>query len=304
MLLSFIVPVYNNASAFAECVASLRPLLSGGVAEIVAVDDGSLQPLAMTAEGLRIVRIEHRGAAAARNTGIDNAIGEFLWFVDADDAVDTEGIGALIDDLKAMPADVSFFHIGDIVAQNSPDEVAQPCRPDASSTRRYNPIMLVRPHGSIADHTTNIIRRSWLAEHTELRYPEEMSLLEDTGFSLRVVEAASGCLCNDTYRFYRRRTYHPSLTAGAWSVRRSALFTTDICLFFTFLKDYADRHTDSAVPQFYVRMRYVYLRVMAVKGCPWTDLERTMSVVGPVHRCPMPVYRLFACLCRTLRPKR
>ena len=35
MLLSFIVPVYNAAAAFEECVASLRPLLDISVAEVL-----------------------------------------------------------------------------------------------------------------------------------------------------------------------------------------------------------------------------------------------------------------------------
>ena len=304
MLLSFIIPVYNNADAFAECIASLRPLLEGGIAEVVAVDDGSQQPLTADADGVRTIRIDHQGAAAARNIGIGNAQGEYLWFVDADDTIDTEGIDSLVEDLRKMPDETAFFHIGPMVTQGSPDEEVQHCRPDATATHLCKPLLLVRPRGTVTDHTTNIIRRSWLAAHPELRYPEGMSLLEDTVFSLRVAETAASCLCNDSYRFYRHHTYHPSLTAGAWSARRSAAFTGDICRFFTFLKDFANRYADTEVPQFYKRMRYVYLRVMAVKGCPWGDIGRLMAVVGPVCCCFMPVYRLFACLCRTLRPKR
>ena len=106
MLLSFIVPVYNAAAAFEECVASLRPLLDSGVAEVVAVDDGSEVPLQFDCVGLRIIRQLHRGAAAARNAGIAAAQGDFIWPVDADDVLLADGIECLLDDLRAMPAEV------------------------------------------------------------------------------------------------------------------------------------------------------------------------------------------------------
>ena len=76
---------------------------------------------------------------------------------------------------------------------------------------------LLRPRCSIVDHTTNIVRRTWLQEHGDLRYPEGMSLLEDTVFSLSVIEAAGRCFANSTYRFYRHHIYRASATAGAWS---------------------------------------------------------------------------------------
>ena len=38
MLISFVIPVYNNSDEFAECLQSLQPLLDGGVADVVAVD--------------------------------------------------------------------------------------------------------------------------------------------------------------------------------------------------------------------------------------------------------------------------
>ena len=304
MLLSFIVPVYNNSAALAECIASLRPLLDQGEAEAVVVDDGSDEPVADNGKGVQVVRMPHRGAAAARNVGIDVAQGDFLWFVDADDTIGIDGINLMLDELRTMPLETSFFHIGDMVRISGPDGIVPSCCPDVSATRRCVPLQLVRPRSSVSDHTTNIIRRSWLMQHPELRYPEDMSLLEDTVLSLRVVEAAESCLCNDSYRFYLNHAYHPSSTAGAWSAERSARFIGDICRFFIFLKDYACRHGDTAVLQYYKRMRYVYLRVMAVKGCPWNDIKRLMDVVGPVRGIQKPFYRLFAFLCRTLRQKR
>ncbi|MBR4176268.1 MAG: glycosyltransferase [Bacteroidales bacterium] len=305
MLLSFIVPVYNATSAFDECIASLRPLLEAGVAEAVAVDDGSEVPLRFDCVGLRIIRQQHRGAAAARNAGIAAAQGDFVWPVDADDVVLADGIQCLLDDLKSMPAEVPLFHIGAMVTQARRGERPAVASPDASLTRQCVPLSLLRPRTSITDHTTNIIRRSWLTEHPELRYADDMSLLEDTVFSLGVVEAAESCLCNDSYRFYCNRTYNVSSTAGAWAANRSRRFTADICRFFRFLRLFADRHSQSEnVQQFYERYRYVYLRVMAVKGCPWSDISSLMDVVGRVRWYQLPLYRLFACLCRLLRSKR
>ena len=305
MLLSFIVPVYNVAAAFEECVASLRPLLDSGVAEVVAVDDGSEVPLKADCVGLRIIRQQHRGAAAARKAGIAAAQGDFVWPVDADDVLLADGIECLLDDLRAMPAEVPLFHIGSMVKQERSCERPAVGAPDASLTWRCVPLRHLRPRTSITDHTTNIIRRSWLAERPELRYADDMSLLEDTVFSLGVVEAAESCLCNDSYRFYCNRTYNASSTAGAWAEGRSRRFTVDICRFFRFLRQFAERHSQSDnVQQFYERYRYVYLRVMAVKGCPWSDISSVMAIVGRVRWYQLPLYRLFTYLCRLLRSKR
>ncbi|MBP5190826.1 MAG: glycosyltransferase [Bacteroidales bacterium] len=305
MLLSFIVPVFNNASAFAECYVSLRPLVEAGKAEVVVVDDGSDIPPS-EGRGIRLVRRPHCGAAAARNAGIEAAQGKYLWFVDADDVICTDGIECLIDDLESLPDDLQFFHIGAMMTQEDEKTPVNnhPSTINPQLTTSKSPLSLVVPHGSVTDHTTNIIRGSWLKEHPELRYPEYMSLLEDTVFCLNVVEAAERCLCNDSYHFYVRRVYHPSSTSGPWSAGRSSRFTDDICSFFTFLRNYADRHTDSTVPAFYDRMRYVYLRVVAVKGCPYSDLQRLMEIVGKPRKCPLFIYRFIAFLCRTLRPKR
>ena len=60
--------------------------------EIIAVDDGSTDDtrriLESYGERVRVVRSEHRGAAAARNIGAEAAQGDLLQFLDADDVLD------------------------------------------------------------------------------------------------------------------------------------------------------------------------------------------------------------------------
>lgn len=88
---SVIVPVHNGQAYLIEALESaltqdLRDI------EVLVVDDGStdssafiVEQLAASDGRLRLIRQPQGGAAAARNRGIDEAKGEFLCFLDADD---------------------------------------------------------------------------------------------------------------------------------------------------------------------------------------------------------------------------
>lgn len=86
-LVSAVVPVYNGETYIAEALQSIlaqqyRPL------EIIAVDDGSTDGSAAIVRSFPEVRYiggSNRGVAQARNTGIAEARGEFIAFLDQDD---------------------------------------------------------------------------------------------------------------------------------------------------------------------------------------------------------------------------
>jgi Glycosyl transferase family 2 len=88
---SVIVAAYNAAATLGECLASLKDLNYPDY-ETIVVDDGSTDATAQIAEqaGARIVRVDHRGLAAARNAGIDAASGEVIAFIDADARADRD----------------------------------------------------------------------------------------------------------------------------------------------------------------------------------------------------------------------
>ena len=87
-MLSFIVPAYNEelelpstlAAIHAAATANSRPY------EIIVVNDASTDATAAVAAsgGARVVTIDRRQIAAARNAGAGAARGEILFFVDAD----------------------------------------------------------------------------------------------------------------------------------------------------------------------------------------------------------------------------
>ena len=91
MKISIIVPVYNCEKYIEECVSSILAQ-SFSDFELILVNDGSkdgsgalCDVLALSDARIRVFHKENGGAASARNLGLDNAKGEFIAFMDADD---------------------------------------------------------------------------------------------------------------------------------------------------------------------------------------------------------------------------
>ena len=87
MRISAVVPVFDGARWLAAALESARAQTLPPD-EIVVVDDGSTDDSAAIARavpGVRVVTQPHAGVAAARNRGLDEARGELIAWLDADD---------------------------------------------------------------------------------------------------------------------------------------------------------------------------------------------------------------------------
>ncbi|MDO5559252.1 MAG: glycosyltransferase family 2 protein [Oscillospiraceae bacterium] len=98
--ISVIIPVYNAQDTIERAVKSVLDT-AGLISEIIVVDDGSddrtpqiLKLLASEHPQIRLFAGGHKGVSAARNTGINNAKGEWITFLDSDDYIETSNISA------------------------------------------------------------------------------------------------------------------------------------------------------------------------------------------------------------------
>ncbi len=108
MLVSIIIPCYNQARFVHQAVASCFAQTYADV-QVIVIDDGStddprgaLQEF-FARENFIFLRQENRGVAHARNAGIAASKGTWLKFLDADDWLDTTIVQKQVDALRANP---------------------------------------------------------------------------------------------------------------------------------------------------------------------------------------------------------
>lgn len=122
MLVSVIVPCYNQAHYVGDAIASVLAQ-TWPQREIIVVDDGSRDnPAAVVSRyaGVRLIRQANQGVSAARNHGLRESRGEFLVFLDADDRLTPNALQTHLQHLQARP-DCAFAagHYREIAADGS-----------------------------------------------------------------------------------------------------------------------------------------------------------------------------------------
>lgn len=187
MKYSVIIPIYNAAETLHRCLDSLVSQLREDT-ELLLVNDGSTDAsleicdeYAARFPQIRLFSKENGGVSSARNLGLQQAQGEYVLFVDSDDAVDknyfTVVDSALVDhpallmfgvDTKCgkkkrwfSPRDRDFFYVGDACASALADSIRR---------QEFNLI------------TTKAFRRD-LIEANHIRFEERLDIGEDKLFS-------------------------------------------------------------------------------------------------------------------------
>jgi glycosyltransferase involved in cell wall biosynthesis len=109
-LLSFVIPVRDDAARLERCLASIRACTgTGSPVEIVVVDNGSADasPAVARAAGARVIDAPGLSVAELRNAGAAAAAGAILAFVDADHEIAAGWIAAAADTLAAPGAGIA-----------------------------------------------------------------------------------------------------------------------------------------------------------------------------------------------------
>lgn len=108
MILSLVLPVYDVERYLGKCIEScLKQNISKSEYEIIVVIDGSPDHSLDVAksyqadnENIKIVTRPNGGLSAARNTGLFEASGDYVWFIDSDDYIEPNILGDILDCLQ------------------------------------------------------------------------------------------------------------------------------------------------------------------------------------------------------------
>lgn len=126
-MVSIIVPVYKVEKYLRECVDSILASTYQNL-EIILVDDGSpdrcpeiCDQYANQDTRVRVIHQENQGLVAARNAGLKIANGEYIGFVDSDDAVSPVMYEILVEAIKGadMAACESCRAMEQLITQNT-----------------------------------------------------------------------------------------------------------------------------------------------------------------------------------------
>lgn len=98
-ILSIVIPYYNLKKYLDELLDCLAPQITDDI-EVIVVDDGSEETYKTNYKWVKIIRQKNSGVSSARNKGIENAVGEYIAFIDSDDLVSDKYIPLILDKIK------------------------------------------------------------------------------------------------------------------------------------------------------------------------------------------------------------
>lgn len=207
ILLSIIVPVYNVADYLGRCLESITVQITDGV-EVILIDDGSTDmsyaictEFEKRFEYIRVVRQHNKGLSGARNTGMDYAQGDFVWFIDSDDWIETGAVPKLLEYMGKSP-EIDVFRFGFTLFEDGTDECLEdyvyPAVHDVHSNTHFQ-------HNEMMYQVwAGIYKRSFL-QINNISFPEGM-IYEDIPYNLQVyTSGAKMTILPQKYYWYRVR---------------------------------------------------------------------------------------------------
>ncbi|MCI9127541.1 MAG: glycosyltransferase family 2 protein [Eubacterium sp.] len=207
-MVSVIIPVYQAEKYLARCISSVKGQTYKNL-EILLVDDGSkdeslsiCKELAQKDMRIRVFHHENMGVAATRNRGMDEAQGEFVYFLDSDDWIEKDTLSTMVSSMAEHDTDVCICGF-QYVKGGRCEECTFPSYSKIGKSEfmeRY--FWGLYNNASLFNIGTKLYKRS-IIEENNLRFHEEMAVYEDIRFCLEYIDRAEQiCLEGKPYYCY------------------------------------------------------------------------------------------------------
>ncbi|WP_367392680.1 glycosyltransferase family 2 protein [Lewinella sp. LCG006] len=219
MQLSIILPTYNVEKYIERCIKSIfiQKLVSGSF-EVIVVDDESpdnsitiVNELSKSFKEIKIISQKNKGLAGARNTGIRNAKGKYLLFLDPDDYIEPNCLSKMLSYMDNLGIELGMFNQN--LIKNG--ERLQRGNPQLPENRILTGSDMY--FGRTSDSACKYLLQTDFIKINNLYFFEEAVYLEDAEWSARVFATVDKAAYKDLY-FYN------------YDLRESSLVTSGVGL--------------------------------------------------------------------------
>lgn len=201
---SIIVPVYNTKKEYlSKCIESLTNQAYENL-EILLIDDGSLSETAdflddyqKRYDNIRVIHKKNEGVSIARNVGLDNALGKWIMFVDADDILPVDSVKKIVldDSADVILGKVCFNWNGSReVGDEQYDMITQETNVKNIKQELIKSILLMESRTSSMGAVWGKVYKKKFLEDNNIRFAKYIKLGEDIMFNIRAYLNASNIL--------------------------------------------------------------------------------------------------------------
>ncbi len=213
---TIIIPVYNSEYTIAKCIYSLKNQSHQNLEIIIINDHSTDQSLSNIYQAIAsdnkfevINQHSNQGPSAARNLGIKNGTGKFLFFLDADDWLEHNAIEVLVDLSKRSSCHlICADHIQEFDNRSIQKSASMANKDHVFSTHEllcyikkylkspYKYTLLVHCWGKLYD--LNLVKSN------NVQFNEELSQLEDVNFNYQYLIHCNKVAYKNTFIYHHR----------------------------------------------------------------------------------------------------
>ncbi|MDD4969987.1 MAG: glycosyltransferase family 2 protein [Paludibacter sp.] len=210
--ISVIVPVYNAEKYLNKCIDSILNQTFTNF-ELLLIDDGSkdnsgviCDEYAKKDKRVRVFHLENGGVSTARNSGIENAIGEWINFVDSDDWLEQEVFNDVLKKIRNIKVDLVIWGYR-LVYPNYSHDIIIPYEGYFINNTDTAELLILCDLKKLLESPCNKLYSNEIIKNKHLRFDFKLSLMEDSKFNWSYFNSVES-ICSIQKIYYNYRINH------------------------------------------------------------------------------------------------
>ena len=303
-MISVVIPMYNSAGTIERCLISVMRQLYKDT-EIIVIDDGSTDhgadvvlELASKDDRIRYIRQENGGVSRARNRGLDEAKGEWICFVDSDDAIEKDYLSSMYNCIQETGCDIVMCGFRAVSGKRSSNWLLSEAAMNSLKGNMREDLVTLRCY--VSSPCMKIFRKDRI-EELHLRFREDMVLAEDRYFNNHYYTKCNSVnfINRPLYVYYRDK-------AGLSRAADSACFENEmdnLAYMVFFMENAKIKQGKSFIAEYICQCIRRYVLLPGEKNTIWSSrrrLKRIRRYAGPAtpwKRRDTVIYRLLRMRC-------